>query len=273
MLDGRVFTWGKCLRAAFYRCIETDRGCGPQPKLAMMGRFGKTAEIDAITRWKEMGLYVDNNVKFYNKELIVSGELDAVIHAPDDPEYLIGYEIKTFYAWPAQKKVLGGKRPPVPGAPKTNQYLQSVLYAWQYKDIIDEYRMYYVERGSGERAEFVVGCEDNGDCWWEQVPGADWNLFKEGKVYAPFTMDDIIGRYKDLIQYVQNKKLPPRDYEGVWNDETIEYMYRNGELGKSYYDKWVKSPAKNPQGAWSCRLCDYRAQCDQDEMMLSLQED
>ena len=269
-IDGQKIVMGKCLRAAWYRSMEIEpTGC-VSPKLAMTGELGKGCEQQAIDRWKRLGLYYDSNIKFYNKELAISGELDCVVTDPEASEIrLVGYEIKSFYGYVPGRTIFGAKRPPIPGVPKDNQFLQSVFYAWEYRDKIEEYRMYYVERGNGTRCEFAIGVDEQShECWWEQLNENNkyWNFFKPGKVYQPYTIDDIIYRYKNLIKCLKGKILPPKDFHSTWDEDRVEFMYGHGKIGKTNYEKWKKSPAKNPLGDWQCNYCEYKAQCEQDEL-------
>ncbi len=266
-VNGRKIVLGKCLREAWYRSMGIDGGC-VTPKLAMTGRLGKAAERDTIDRWKSMGIWGQNNVKFFNRHYYLSGELDAVIRAPDGE--LILQEIKTFYGYYAQREVLGSKRPPIPGKPKTNQFLQTVLYHWEYKDQIDDHRMYYLERGDGTRVSFRVGTipNENGthSCYWEQLPCKYWNFFSEGKKICPYTIEDIHQRYTDLANYLKQKVLPPKDYEKIWSDDKVIDMKKEGHVSESAYKKWQKNKKKDPIGNWECNWCKYSVQCQQDEM-------
>jgi len=276
VLDGTKIVLGKCLRAAWYRSMEVEKeGCG-SPKLAMTGQLGKGCEQQAIDRWKKLGLYVDNNIKFFNRDLAISGELDCVIKDPEDSDRWIGIEVKSIYGYYAGRVLFGAKRPPTPGVPKDGQFLQSVFYAWQYRDKLDEYRMYYVERGSGERCEFVIGTEEQADgthtCWWEQLDEGNehWNHFLPDRMYQPYSIEDVINRSKLLLHNLKHKILPPKDFSSKWNEEKVEFMFAHGLLGKTKYKDWQKSPTKNPVGNWNCDWCDYKAQCEQDELTAAI---
>lgn len=268
-LDGRKIVIGNCLRSAWYRNMSVPVPASERPGLMMKAALGKWIEQSIIDRWKAMGIWVANNIKFYNKELFLSGELDAIIKDPVIDQF-IGQEIKSYYGHYAVKEICGSKRPPVPGQPKEDQFLQAVVYSWEFRDKLPEYRMYYVERGDGHRVEFKVGTEkQNGNlniCFWEQVPGDYWSYFKPGRVYRPYTIEDIHSRYKTLIALLKGKTLPPRDYNETWDEEQVEFMWSHGLLGKTKYEDWQKSPKKNPITDWHCSYCSYREQCKVDEL-------
>ena len=275
-LDGRKVTIGKCLRASWYRLQpdvtgEETGGAGLQMK-ALIGKWDEMAIIDTI---KKMGLFFDNNVKFFYAPLTMSGELDMVITNPLTGGKIL-YEIKSYYGHYANTLICG-TRPKsyktvpnklgIPGKPKDNQFLQTSLYAWEYKDQVEETRMLYIERGDGHRVEFKVGTvEDNGKnfCYWEQVPGPYWSHFEAGKKIQPYTIEDVHDRYRQLQKYAVNKDVPPMDFEAVWSSDKIEWAHKNGLVSDSKYNKYLKK--KENIGDWQCSWCQYKKQCEEDFM-------
>jgi hypothetical protein len=274
--NGANVVLGKCMREAWYRALDIPKPSGVSVGLAMKGSIGKQNEIARVQRWKEMGLWLDNSVKFFNRNLAVSGELDCIIRNPITSGRL-GIEIKTFYGYGANRNLCGVKREKgsnksLPGTPNDQHFLQSCVYAWDYKDDIDEYRLYYLERGDGHRIEFRVGFQElpNGthQCYWEQIPGPYWSNYQDGKVLQPYTIEDIHDRYKQLLQFLRDKKLPPKEFSLEWDAPTVEYMYSIGNVPYGSYNKWLDNPKANPIGPWQCRYCDYRTICEQDEAQL-----
>jgi len=267
-IDGMKLVVGKCMRAAWYRSMDTEKTEGATSGLMQKAHSGKWNETGLVTRWKEMGLWVDNNIKFYNKKYYLSGEMDAVLKDPATGRR-IGYEVKSFYGYYANKELTGSKRPEKPGVPKDNQFLQSIIYAWEYRHELDEYRMYYIERGDGHRVEFRIGFNEleSGEhqVWWEQIPGKYWNFFQAGKVLQPYTIEGIYARYDTLLGKLKNKKIPPKDFSDNWSAEKIEWMWDHKMVGKTKYEAWKKKPDKNKLGDWNCSYCDYRSQCKKDE--------
>lgn len=265
---------GKCLREAYYRIKEYKKTEPASIYLNDVASVGKWDEIGLIERWKEMGLWVANNIKFYNIPYVLSGELDCVLRE-SGTDNLIGYEVKSYYGYAAEKQILGGKRPYFPGAPKYSHLLQASIYAWEFKDKFSEYRIYYLERGNGKRCEFRVGTEViNGRnlIWYEQVPGYSFNGATDQRIYYPFAVEDIYSRIKLLGEYVRKEELPPKDYGIPWSADKVEYFYSKGELAKGKYTDWKKDPEKNPINDFQCSYCFYRSQCAKDEMSSCLQE-
>ena len=273
--DGLKIVDGKCMRAAWYRSMKIPKTDPAGPKLNHTADLGKWDEIGLIERWKELGLWVDNNVKFYRADLAMSGELDAILKSPDGS--IIGYEIKSIYGRFADDTVFGKsyvRQPSIPGRPKEDQLLQALVYEWEYKDELDQYRMFYLERGDGRRVEFEVGSDTDKDdrCWYRQVEGDYWEYFEPGIVYLPFTIHDIHARYKQLVQYLRGKTLPPCDFEEVYSADKIEQLWSLGKIGKTKYQKWQKKPDKEYIGDWQCSYCAYKSQCKQDRINSRLEK-
>lgn len=258
---------GQCLRAAFYRAMDFPKdGCN-EPGLEMKADLGKRAEAGCIDRWKSMGIWVQNNVKFYNHDLVVSGELDAIIkhEKPGEIKARIGVEVKSFYGYYANSEICGGKRPPKPGKPKMDHFLQALNYKSKYKNILDQYRLYYLERGDGHRVEFEVGLEGE-QPFWRQIEGPYWGHYIPGPIYTPFKLQDMEDRYKQLLNFIRTKTLPPRDYEEKYSDEKVEIEWMRGEIGKTNYEKWKKNKAANKLGHWRCSYCPWRKRCNNDSI-------
>jgi len=274
-LEGtRRITIGKCLRSAWYSALQYKKDRGINVSLNMKASLGKWDEIGSVERWKEMGLWVANNIKFYNKELAISGELDAILKNPITGKH-IGVEEKTFYGYPANRSICGIQREKgtgnrYNGRPKDEHFLQALLYYWEYQERLDEYRLYYLERGDGHRIEFRVGWETTPEgkhqVWWQQIPGEYWNAFSEEKVLQNYTMEDVHDRYRKLLELLRTRTLPDKDYKIVWDAEEIEFRRSLGEIANTKYTKWKKNPslASNQMGAWQCSYCDYQKQCQSD---------
>lgn len=258
---------GQCLRAAFYRAMDFPRDdVRRDPGLEMKADMGKRAEESCITRWQRMGMWVQNNVKFYNHDLVVSGELDSIVKfETEDYKARIGIEVKSFYGYYANSEICGKKRPPTPGKPKMDQFLQTLNYKAKYKDVLDQYRMYYIERGDGHRVEFEVGL-DGDQPFWRQIPGPYWGCFKEERVYVPYKIEDVENRYKQLLKYIRTKTLPPRDYQERYTDEKVEIEWLRGEIGKTNYEKWKKNKTANKLGHWRCSYCVFSNRCKNDSV-------
>lgn len=259
-IDGTPICRGKCMRAVFYRAMgvpEDDGKGGQSTNLMMKAHLGRAAEGQTTNRWKEMGIWAGNSIKFYNRQYVVSGELDTILNL-DGKKILV--EQKSFYGFNASREICGAKRPPIPGCPKWGHFLQSCVYADEYQDKVDECRLYYLERGDGHRVEFLVGVDRaTGRPYWQQIPGPYWNMYSDKRVLAPFTMDDIYARFKQLIKYIRLEQVPPRDFKHTWDKATIQWMYDHDEISQSKYKDYMSG--KKQAGNWECAYCSRASKC------------
>lgn len=258
--DGLPAIKGKCRRAVFYRIHKYPVDGRPDPAQEMKFQLGRSIEEAAIERWKSMGIYVSNTVKFFIKDLYISGEIDAIIKNPETGNLII-IEEKSYYGHYANKEICGGKKPPLAGKPKWEHVLQTTIYHEEYKDTIPEARIHYTERGDGHRVEFEIGSDD-GKPYWQQIDGPYWNHFVSDKVYAPFTIQDIHNTCKTLVKMLNNKELPKRDYSWAWTDAEVEKYWIEGEVSKTDYEKWKKGGFTLSN--WQCDYCGFKSQCRND---------
>lgn len=241
---------GTCLRSLFYRNTGVPGGTSPDAYSEWIFATGKGVEEILVEQWKEMGIWVGNNIKFYDKEKNISGELDVVLSEPDGTLY--GAEIKSFSGYSATKEVIGNTK--FPGKPKISQMLQTLIYVDLCKrlGILQYFKMIYYARDSGERTEYDIGLVQDGEYLRPTI---------NDEIDYRFTMQDIYDRYNELDFYMENKTLPPRDYSISWSAEQVEEAHQAGEITEAKYLKYKKSPSKNPIGNWQCNYCAYKEVC------------
>lgn len=241
------------MRAAFLRATGKVAPAKTEARGEYIMSIGKTIEQWLIDRWKEMGIWVDNNIKFYWAEYNVSGELDAILVEPhtQDP---YGVEVKTFYGYDAHKEIFGNKK--YGGFPKLNQLLQTLIYTYYFRDRLKCFKMVYVARDDIERKEFNIEVQEENGKWWPVV---------NGNIYKKFSINDILDRYKLLNYHIQNDIMPPRDYELVWDSARVELEKARGNVSKTAYEEWKKG--KRKLGDWQCRYCPYKTPCWQDDLV------
>lgn len=245
--DGFQYTEGTCTRAAFLRVTGKYPGEPPSARGEKIMSVGTTLEKWFIERWKEMGIWIDNNTKFYWAEYNVSGELDAILVEPDtgDP---YGVEIKTFYGYDAEKRIFGNKS--VQGFPKINQLLQTLVYTYFFRNKLKYFKMCYMSRGDARTREFKIEVQEIEGKWYPVI---------DGYVYKKFSIQDILDRYKMLNYYINNDIMPPRDYDLVYTDERVEREKAKGNVSKTKYEAWSKG--KKKIGDWQCGYCPYKHPC------------
>jgi hypothetical protein len=270
--DGYKVVRGTCMRRAYYETMPEYISEPMSVYLHQTAFVGKVVEAALINKWKEMGIFVANNFKFYDKDLVLSGEGDVILKNPVTGNNT-GIEVKSYYGPKAERNLKGLKKDPATkrafcGKPKDYQFLQALLYAWEYRNVLSEYRLYYFDRGNGTRFEFEVGLDRTDPtkpCWWRQIPGAKWNMYDPDPVIQKFSVQDIHDRYKILRKYCNAKEVPPKDYTERQTKEDIEYLVSQGEMGVTKYKAWQKDPEKNPIPHFWCDYCNYKAQCKIDK--------
>lgn len=215
--------------------------------------LGKAVENILVEQYKQMGIWVDNNVKFYDPERNISGEVDIFIRDPSSGE-LIVVEVKSIYGWFATKKVCGAAR--TKPSPKTSQMMQLLIYLDQLQDEVPYGKLVYYARDSASRNEFDISLVYDAEA---QVTRPTIN----GIIDHRFTMEGIYHRYHLLSDYVERAELPPREYELVFDKEKVEKLWtlKDDRVTKSKYDKWKRDSSKNPIGDWNCSYCGYSNVC------------
>jgi len=244
-------TAGACLRQVWYRLTGTGDPSKTSPYSEWIFALGKAVEQILVEQYKQMGILVGNNIKFYDAKRNISGELDVVLCDPKTNE-LFGVEVKSFYGYNAKKEICGNTK--VTGSPKTSQLLQTLIYVDLCKDlkILDYFKLVYYSRDAADRKEFdVTVVDDNG----LTRPVID------GTVDYRFTMEDVYTRYRTLKSHLENNIVPPRDYAIAFSPEKVELLNKIGEISKTAMLEYKRNPAKNPVGDWNCRYCSYAQHC------------
>lgn len=247
-----IITYGGCLRAAYFRLNDEFTGAPYEARTEYIFAQGKLIEEYLVNIWKEMGVWVANNIKFMDEENNISGELDVILSEPPNGQLYIG-EVKTFYGYHAKKELFGNFK--TKGFPKMSQLLQLLIYLNFFKDKGLPYgRLIYFARDSVDRKTFKVELQENGDKTYPKV---------DGEIVTSFTIQDVIGRYKELQEYLLHNTIPPNDFELQYSDEKIEDFYKKGKVGKTKYTDWKNKKLKKYEyiGDWNCRYCKFKEIC------------
>lgn len=248
---GDLVTGGGCIRKAYYRITGEVKPTTSNARTEYIFAMGNAVEKILVNTWKEMGIWVANNVKFYIPDINVSGELDVILREPDGTLY-VG-EVKSFYGYNATKEIMGNRsqRP----RPKLNNLLQTLLYTWHFRDEFPYSRLVYFARDSTDRRTFKVEVKEDED-------GVFWPVV-EGEVLKYFSVNDIIDRYKLLQKHVDDNIVPERDFEIRYSDEKIQRYGRLEIIGKTKFKKWQEGKLKKNEipGDWQCSYCDYKHHC------------
>lgn len=245
---GTLVTEGGCLRASYYRIKKPARRENKSSRSAHILHMGKTIEEGLIEIFKQMGIWVANNVRFKDDEYNISGELDVVLVEPDGTIY--GGEIKTAYGYNAESEIIGNARKP--GFPKMSHLLQTLVYCWVFRDQLPYFRLIYIFRDSCARRTFKIELEEHDGLHYPKI---------DGVVYTKFTLEDVLQRFKELDYYVKNDIEPPRDFQLEYTDERVQELYQIGAISKTKYEKHFNKKKPVKIGDWQCRYCDFKNSC------------
>lgn len=249
--NGLVRVSGKCLRQCFYRFTVPDQKEGIDPFGMWVMMMGQAAEDVLREQIKQMGLWIDNSVRFYDEEHNISGEIDLVIRDPETDKLII-LECKTAWGYNAFKELCGSKG--VIGKPKDSHLLQLMIYLdlCEKKGIADQGKLIYLARDSGKKAEFDVVLIADGE---------DKRAKINGRIDYRFTLQDIYNRYKQLDEHLKAGTIPERDYEIEYSKEKVELLWSLGEVAKTRYEQFKRNSKKYPIGDWACNYCPFKDLC------------
>jgi len=256
---GDLVTTGGCLRASYFRVTGDFEKIGHSAYTQWIFAMGNAVEQILVQQAKEAGIWVDNNVKFYDKETNISGEIDLIISEPPTGVITIA-EIKSFYGYYAGRELFGNKT--IKAQPRYYQMLQLLVYLSIFKDQFPYGRMAYMARDDIRRKSFKIGIHQEGENGYPVI---------DGEVLRLFTVNDIMDRYKKLQGYIDRKEVPPADYELQYSDAKIN-DFRPKKLGgkdkisKTKYEAWQKGKLKPHEyvGDFQCGYCSYRKICHPD---------
>lgn len=276
--------YGKCMRAVVLRWHAAQ--CKPvkiqgeevhlepeqvDAKGEWIFELGRRCEDAILDRAKLANIYRWGHMKFKIKldVLTISGELDGIFWDPKE-EKNFGVEIKSVSGAKAEIAIFGSasyRQKGFKGSPKTEHIMQTAIYAWYYRENLDHFKILYLMRDKCLREEFKVEVK--------LVDGIKV-IFIDGVRWKDFTLDDIINRYKETESWIKTNQLPPRDYDYIYSDERMNLAVRNGELGKTDKEAWLKywereeehkagkkvRQLKRPMVSdWQCLYCSFFKVC------------
>lgn len=265
---------GKCSRATYFRLKGLDVEIQYSAKEQIRNEVGKQVELTLVNYWKEMGIYIDSEVKFFGDidGIPISGELDCVLEEPETGLRYIAEE-KTIYGYYAAKEIFGNKTT-LP-KPKVSHALQALIYLYYFKYFakssarLNYALLFYVERGDGEHSHFYLDIEEevqvlDGQEYIVHRPSYTYftNHHAPTKVKYPFTMEQVIENYRYVQGFLEGEIPPDREYEYSYSPEIIETLYKAGEIAETKYQEWKRAKKKKPLiGAWPCSYCPYLDIC------------
>lgn len=275
---------GKCRRKTYY----SQQGVKQAPfDTSTLGRFkvGHNVESWITDLAKVAGLHKDNSVRIQfnppqNEKVTISGEIDLIYQLPDGEN--LGVEIKSSYGYMFSSYVF--HKATVPGMPRIAHVLQVLLYLYYCKYVdptlgISRFEIHYVDRGSMTSVHHVVEMDDelrpiingismtNIDNYTNPIysmPKVNVTKTHAKLVEFEFNMNDVMARYCEVFEYHESGLLFPKEYNPLYDNNTIAAKRASGEVSKSRYDEYSRGKTSFLCDV-ECGYCDYREQCMKDD--------
>jgi hypothetical protein len=239
-------------------------------------RQGDLYEDHCINLAKEAGIFIATQVSVYVPKYNVSGKLDLITINPETNKYHI-VEVKSIYGFNSNS-ILGTdaqQRRGSMGEPRDSHLMQLGIYQWWFANNHDDFGpglLVYGSRDTGRYGEFYVTVEA------DETDGLEYIYYQSvvpvlgQKVNTGISIKSIMKNYHYTSKCLEEKVLPPRDYDLRFSDEKISELYEAGELSKAdtaQYEKRKKQVEegktklvkKVEKGDWQCRFCDYKNVC------------
>jgi hypothetical protein len=237
---------GKCLRAVYWSAKAVEQTNPMNARSFRITSVGKMMESWEISKYKEMGIWRGNSVKFFDADNKVSGEVDAFVW-DNKLKDIIGVEIKTGYGYEFEKNVIG--KPERKGTPKFDHLIQTMLYLNYFKSV-PLFKMVYLSRGNAARVEF--------DVTLDRHSGA---AVVDGKIPVPtLSIPNILNRFRIVGKHLEDSTLPERDYQLQYSNDRLKFLYDSRRLNKKETAEFEKNK-KVTKGDWRCSYCEYKDYC------------
>jgi hypothetical protein len=247
---------GACLRKVAFEYWDVPKTNPPKPEMYYTWGVGKHIEIMWLDWLKEMGMYVGSNIKFYNADFNVSGEIDAIIRETPGSDILVGAEFKTSYAGKSgffTRKVITGTKD-CPPKPKIENLMQVCLYLDTYVDI-PYWVLMYAARDNWDRTEYIIRLVDVGNDRCPEIT----NSWGYSYIDYDISMGRIYNRYVDLKNYLKAGVLPPCDYKPLMTRQEIVALVESGETYKSKLKDFDEGKVLTAE--FNCTYCNHKDLC------------
>ena len=269
-----VVTEGNCLRRSFYSMTSETVTELPDCKTIDLWEFGSALEdlyqtrLGNMSKWRLIyPSFRGNKLRFFNKERNISGEVDLVVENKATKEQ-VGIEIKTYYGPYAAMEVAGytqasemyaastfpyikvnDPRRSAEPMPKMPNLLQTCLYLEEFWNDIKVFKIIYLARDRGPRAEFDITLTEVGGKRCANV---------NGTVLPHINLEGIHERFHKVKDAVDNGVTPPGDFVPEYTDDEVTQRIEDGDLPKS-----AEKLLKNGEifRDWQCKFCPYLSKC------------
>ena len=240
---------GSCLRQLYWRWKGEEASNPIEAGSWWVMEMGKSVEEIVTEKLSSMNVLVDNNVKFYDPAMNMSGEVDGFIWnfkmnkgiaTIIEPRRIVGLEVKSAYGYAFYYAIKN--------EPKIEHVLQVMLYLKYWKKV-PVFKILYIARDNPRenRAEYNITLAEG------EYPVV------EGKVWRHISIGGVIARWAILKDCLEKEILPDRDYKWNYTKEEVEDRYSKGLLTDKKYKSW--KAGKTTVSDWQCNYCSYLNKC------------
>jgi hypothetical protein len=252
-IDSKGKIHGACLRKNAYEFYGIEPTNPLKADAFYTFGVGKHIELMLVDWLQKMGLFIDHNVKFFNPDFFLSGELDVVIRETPGSDQMVCVEIKSSHGPYFTMENVTGKEGQPP-KPKEDHVQQVSLYLDNF-DNLPYAILVYIGRDNFSRTEYIIRLVEQDGNKYPEITRAD------GSSYVDYNLGlaDIYNRYRDLLDYIKHKQLPPRDYVPLMDQKMVDKLYEAGEITANKKKKWEKGECLTTE--FHCTYCNFRNLC------------
>lgn len=207
---------GPCMRESWYKLRHVPRSDeSDSPRMARIRRMGDMiADHFVYDMAKRAGVYVADEVSFFDDELRLSGRYDLMVRLPTME--LMGSDVKSISVWMETPHIRSGKNGFVFTEPRWKDVAQIMVYMAHYwTHGVRYWSLYYVSRHMDDN-EFVFEWVNPPGSFEEPI-GPDcylrcYSSVDQHEIEMPWLRwGEISARYRTLLRHLQDKTTPPRE--------------------------------------------------------------
>jgi hypothetical protein len=249
--DGQLH--GACLRQVVLSFWHIPESNPPSADTMYTFGVGKHIELMVGDWFKEMGIFKAHNVKFWNPDFYVSGELDFIVSESPSSDVLLGVECKTSYGDYFKTEVVTGRAGVLP-KPKEDHILQVMNYLDSFPKLND-FSLIYIGRDKFDRTEYLIRLIDiDGDKYPEITHAGNGSY-----IDYHFSLARMYDRYISAMKAVRSGVLPKTDYHPIMSQEEVDQQLKDKLISKAKATRFSKGECLTTD--WKCTYCNFRNWC------------
>ncbi len=277
---GREWLLGKCHRQLWYRRHGYERK--PISPISMRRmKYGVFLEDALQDMWKKAGIFVQNNVRLRSHELMVGGEIDAIVFDHEN-NHAVGVEVKTGYGYSMNKEVFGRSNALYPnGHPKWEHLMQVMMYLHLREPIenvhgkLPYFLLYYMDRADCRDTQFKITLSEDyeGEPVIQDIYGnmvapsvaypienKNCQLAVEVNPVQNLSIENMLKRYERLKGLIDMDEPPEREFFLRYPQALAQDLFELGILSKTKWNDYQKKESAEV-GDWQCAYCDWKEEC------------